>query len=124
MSLYPSTDLFSDTNLYPEHQSDSQQIFITEDISASLDITIDKSYVLDVGITPSLVATPIFNRFPIMGYIYQPTDIPGVAVQVESDLSDFYYLVDDSYTVPEVYWGPQPLSANVTNDNFDPYRLK
>jgi hypothetical protein len=105
----------------PTHNTN---INITENVAPSLDISIEKQWVVENTTTTTLGIEAGYNTYPIMGYIYQPTDISGQQVQVQSDLNDYYWEVDTSNTLTEVYWSPDSLSSDRTNDLYQPYRLK
>lgn len=61
---------------------------------------------------------------PIRGNVYVPPDNPGYGVSVETTLSDWYYILDESTTPAQLYYGPNPNSVNLTNDGYDFWKTK
>ncbi len=98
-------------------------INVEQPVAAIVDIDTKKNLSLNKNLEINLDTAVTYGSFPIMGYVYEPTDIEGQMVQVKSSLKDFYYMVDSSNTITQLYWSSQPLSYNTTNDNYN-YKLK
>lgn len=121
--LLPSTTLLPEaTGEYPEREDVVHTI--VQNVAPSLDLTVKKKVSVDMHVSTNFTLDPHYNTYPIMGYVYMPTDIPGRQVQVQSSLSDFYWNVDTSNTLTEVNWAPSTLTADQTNDRYRPFRLK
>lgn len=106
---------------------------MSTDLTVSVPVAVDvgfsasihQSPTIDVAVSVNVSTSIIYNTYPIMGYVYEPIDIQDVGVVVQSDISDYYYVVNDNgITTPTVSWATQPLSQNSTNDTYQPYTLK
>lgn len=58
-----------------------------------------------------------------MGVVYAPVDQPGIIVNVQADLQDYYYELNTD-DVPSLYFNTSDLSANNTNDSYNPWKTK
>lgn len=115
MSLYPSSGLLPGNSVYPDGVSINEGVFqIAENVVPVLDLTIEKEWTIDAKTSVALSFVHILNEYPIMGYVFNPTDVEGSVVRVESDLDNYYYILDT--TANQLYWGSQSRSQNTTND--------
>jgi hypothetical protein len=61
---------------------------------------------------------------PIRGNVYIPPDNPGYEVDVQTTLQDWYYILNEATTPPQLYYGPNPNSVNLTNDGYNFWATK